>query len=100
MPQGQVSGMGFLEQVHCTPLTPYIMLALLPDINARLTLISTLTALRLGIACTPSTSPSRGCQMSAGTLPSACLRHGLSGWPRLTLSTWAGEQWSVLVQGP
>ena len=42
--------MGFLERVHCTPLTPHIMLAILPDINARLTVINMLTALRRGVA--------------------------------------------------
>ena len=42
--------MGFLDQVHCTPLTPHIMLAILPDNVARHTVINTLTALRHGVA--------------------------------------------------
>jgi len=45
----RISAMGFLDQVHTMPLTPHLMLAVLPDEHQRLQLACTLTALRLCI---------------------------------------------------
>lgn len=41
--------MGFLNQVHTMPLTPHVMLAVLPDTGLRLQLICALAALRRGV---------------------------------------------------